>query len=124
MLYDDDCGFCRWSAARLRSWDRGGRLRFTAIQGGDGSRLLSAIPARERLDAMHAVTPDGRVWTGGGALTPILGALPGGGPLAAVSRAAPGLTEWLYRTVAHRRDWLGALVGRQACAVDPSRIEL
>jgi predicted DCC family thiol-disulfide oxidoreductase YuxK len=96
-------------------------MRFVAIQSEEGARLLASVPPGSRLDAMHAVTPDGRVWTGGDAVPRILEALPGGRPLAVPAAAAPGLTRLLYRAVAGRRDRLGALLGQQACAVDPSR---
>ncbi len=32
VLYDEDCGFCRWSADKLRAWDTRRRLTFAAIQ--------------------------------------------------------------------------------------------
>ena len=120
VLYDEDCGFCRWSADRLRTWDRRRALRFTSIQGAEGGRLLAPVPPAARLDSMHAVTPDGRVWSAGAAVAVILRLLPAGGPAARVARLAPGLTERAYRAVAARRTRLGTLLGRDACAVDPS----
>jgi predicted DCC family thiol-disulfide oxidoreductase YuxK len=119
VLYDDDCGSCRWSADRLRSWDRRGRLAFAPIQASDAA--LRAVPAVERLDAMHAVDATGRVWTGGAAVTRLLAELPGGAPLAAVGRRWPGLAERLYRAAARRRATFSRLLGAEACAVDPSR---
>lgn len=121
VLYDEDCGFCRWSAERLRVWDRSDRLRFVAIQAPEGDALLSRVPPRERLDSMHAVTPDGRVWSAGGAAAPILRRLPLGRPLAAIADAVPGSTERIYRAVAARRTQVGRLLGAAACRVDPSR---
>ena len=119
VLYDEDCGICRWSADRLRRWDRRARLAFVPIQrAGD---LLAAVPPDRRLEAMHAVTSDGRVWTGGAALPVIVHTLPGGAPLAAIAAAAPALTERLYRAAANRRETLARFLGQQACAVDPSR---
>ncbi|MGE5225306.1 MAG: thiol-disulfide oxidoreductase DCC family protein [Planctomycetaceae bacterium] len=120
VLYDDDCGFCRWAAERLRTWGRGRALRFATIQGAEGERLLAPVPSAARLDSMHAVTPDGRVWSAGAAVPVILRALPAGRPFASLARLAPGLTDRAYRTVAARRARLGALLGREACAVDPS----
>ncbi|HEX6844473.1 MAG TPA: DUF393 domain-containing protein [Actinomycetota bacterium] len=117
VLYDDDCGFCRWSAATLGRWDRGRRLAFAPIQASDD--LLSPVPAGERLAAMHVIEPDGRVWTGGAALTRLAELLPGAKPIAAIGRAAPGVAERAYRLVADRRSALGRLLGAEACAVDP-----
>lgn len=121
VLYDEDCGFCRWSSDRLRVWDRTERLRFVAIQSPEGGALLTAIPPRDHLDSMHAVTADGRVWSAGAAVAPILRRLPWGRPLATLAEVTPDLTEQAYRTVASRRTTLGRLLGAEACRVDPSR---
>jgi predicted DCC family thiol-disulfide oxidoreductase YuxK len=119
VLYDEDCGFCRWSAGRLRAWDRHGALRFAPIQASDD--LLAAVPVTDRLAAMHVVDAGGRVWTGGAALTRLAQTLPGAAPLGAFGRRFPGLTERGYRFVAARRTRLGRLLGTEACRVDPSR---
>jgi len=41
LLYDRDCGFCRWSAAKLMAWDRGRRLLPVPIQDPQADRLLA-----------------------------------------------------------------------------------
>lgn len=120
VLYDEDCGFCRWSADRLRALDRRrARLRFAPIQtSGD---VLTPVPVAEQLDAMHVVEADGRVWTGGAACARLVRELPGGGPLAWVGAHAPRTAERCYRWVAARRDRFGRALGTDACSVDPSR---
>lgn len=118
VLYDDDCGFCRWSADKLRAWDRRGRLAFATIQASD--RLLSPVPPEERLDSVHVVDPDGRVWSGGPALTRLAALLPGGASLAVLGGAFPGATERAYRAVSHHRSTLGRILGEEACRVDPA----
>ena len=120
VLYDDDCGFCRWSAEKLRRWDRHGRLRFVAIQSTTGQRLLGDLDPNERLESWHVVTPDGRRSSAGAALGPVLERLPAGRPLAIVAGAAPPLTDAAYRAVAKRRTAIGRMLGADACAVDPS----
>ena len=72
VLYDEDCGFCRWSADKLRVWDTRRQLSFAPIQSERGAELLHAVPVGERLDSMHAVTLDGRVWSGGQAVRAIV----------------------------------------------------
>ena len=119
VLYDEDCGFCRWTADRLRAWDRRGRLTFSPIQ--TAGELLDAIPPSERLDSWHAVTPDGRVWSADAAIGHVLRVLPGGRPLAALAEAVPDLTERIYGLAARHRGTLGRALGQTACAVDPSR---
>ena len=32
ILFDNDCGFCRWSLSKLLAWDRHGWLRPVALQ--------------------------------------------------------------------------------------------
>jgi hypothetical protein len=49
----------------------------------------SAVPEAQRLDSMHAVTPDGRVWSSGQAVRVILAELPGGSILASIADAFP-----------------------------------
>jgi len=120
VLYDEDCGFCRWSADKLRAWDTRRRLAFAAIQGGRGEELLGVVPEAKRLDSMHAVTSDGRVWSGGQAVRVILGELPGGSILAPIAAAFPGATESTYRLVARHRERLGRVLGQRACSVDPT----
>ena len=86
VLYDLDCGFCRWSIGRLLAWDRAGRLRPLAIQSAEGQRLLADLTPEERLATAHAIDGAGRRTSGGDALAPIAAVLPGGAPLAALGR--------------------------------------
>jgi predicted DCC family thiol-disulfide oxidoreductase YuxK len=121
VLYDGDCGFCRWSADKLRTWDRHGRLAFATIQGSIGQELLGSLDPDRRLDSWHVVEPNGRLWSAGAAAPLILRLLPFGGPLAALAELAPGLTDRTYRLVARNRGRIGRLLGQTACSVDPSR---
>lgn len=118
VFYDDDCGFCRWSASRLRAWDRRGTLSFATIQGPEGDRCLSDLSPDARYASWHVVH-HGRVWSSGAALTEVLRHLPGGQPIASLSGAFPDLTERAYRLVARNRGALGRTLGQRACSVDP-----
>ncbi len=109
ILYDANCGFCRWSLAKVLAWDRRGALRPVALQEPEAERLLAGMEAPERMASWHLVE-DGRVRSGGTALAPLLRALPGGRPLAALAERAPGTAEWGYRFVADRRGFLGRLL--------------
>jgi predicted DCC family thiol-disulfide oxidoreductase YuxK len=121
VVYDADCGFCRWSAERLRTWDRRHSLRFVSLQTPEADRLLASVPPHRRPLSWHLVDRDGRVWSAGAAVPPLLGHLPGGRPLAALAGSMPAVTDTVYAAVARRRMTLGRLLGRQACSVDPSR---
>ena len=110
VLYDRDCGFCRWSLAKLLAWDRHGRLRPLALQDPEAERLLAGMDERRRMTSWHLVTPEGKVRSAGAGLASLLRALPGGAPLAALAERAPRLAERAYRFVASRRGTLGRLV--------------
>jgi predicted DCC family thiol-disulfide oxidoreductase YuxK len=110
VLYDRDCGLCRWSVAKLLAWDRRRRLRAVAIQDPEGQALLADLPPEERLASAHAIDGGGRRHTGGAAAPPILRELPGGRPLAALLAAFPDATERVYRWVADHRTAVGKLI--------------
>ena len=120
LLYDQDCGFCRWSLSKVLAWDRHGRIRPVPLQSAEALRLLPGMDEERRMASWHLVTPDGRVYSAGGAAAPLARMLPLGAPLALLAEALPGTTERVYRWVADHRDQLGRRLGEQACAVDPS----
>lgn len=119
ILFDEDCGFCRWSLDKLLAWDRRGRLRPVALQDPEAERLLPGMDRERRMGSWHLVTEDGRVYSAGAAVPQIMDRLPAGAPIALLARAAPGLTERAYGLVARHRDRLGRALGAEACAVDP-----
>ena len=121
LLYDSDCGFCRWSVDKVLAWDRGGRLESMELQDAEADSLLGAMDEDVKMSSWHLVTPDGRIYSAGAAAPPLLRLLPGGKPLAALLAAFPGATDRVYRTVARNRDRFGRLVGQRACEVDPRR---
>jgi predicted DCC family thiol-disulfide oxidoreductase YuxK len=114
ILYDDDCGFCKWSLNKVLAWDRHRRLRPVAIQSDEGQTLLAAVPEAERLDSWHLVSPAGEVRSAGAAAEPLARLLPGGRPLARLFATFPRLTERAYRFVADHRDRFARLVGVDA----------
>jgi predicted DCC family thiol-disulfide oxidoreductase YuxK len=119
LLFDADCGFCRWATAKLLRWDRAGRLRPVPLQSGEAETLLASVPADLRPLSWHLVV-DGRVRSGGRAVAPLLRMLPRGRLLAAVADLTPGGTDATYRWVARHRRRLGRIVGEKACSVMPS----
>ena len=110
VLYDRDCGFCKWSLDKILAWDRSQRLEAVPIQSDEGGRLLAALEPAARLDSWHFVDGDGELFAAGAAAAPMVRVLPGGRPLAAAFSAFPALTERAYRYVAAHRDrWAGLL---------------
>lgn len=122
LLYDADCGFCRWSAALVMRWDRKGRLSAAALQDPRAERWLAGMTHEERMASWHFVEADGRVNSAGAAVAPLMRYLPGGLPIRLVATAFPRLTERLYQFVTRHRDRLGRWLGARACSVDPSSI--
>ena len=104
VLYDQDCGFCKWSLDKILAWDRSKRLRAVPIQSEEGERLLAGMDSEERLDSWHFVGNEGKVYSGGAAAEPLARILPWGRPLAVIFGAFPGLTERAYRYLAGNRD--------------------
>ena len=90
VLYDRDCGFCRWSLAQLLALDRRRRLRPVALGTPEADALLADLTPEQRAASWHLVSPDGRRWSAGAAAPPLLRLLPGGRLPAAVACAGPG----------------------------------
>ena len=110
ILYDADCGFCRWSLERVLAWDRRGRLRPLALDTPDAKALTPGMSEEERAASWHLIEADGRVHSAGAAFAPLGRLLPGGVVLRAIPR---GVAERGYRWVANNRDTLGKLVARR-----------
>jgi predicted DCC family thiol-disulfide oxidoreductase YuxK len=110
VLYDVDCGFCRWTLARVLAWDRAGRLRPVAIQDDEGQALLARLEPAARLASWHVAFPDGRLYSAGPALERVVALLPGGRAPATVLRALSPVTTAAYRLVARHRAVPGRFV--------------
>ncbi len=103
VLYDGECGFCKWLLAGLLRWDRARRLRPVPLQSGSAAALLADLGEEQRFASWHLVAPDGARLSGGAALPALLRLLPGGRAPAAVLARFPGLTDRGYRWVAAHR---------------------
>ncbi len=107
VLYDRDCGFCRWALAKILAADRGRTLRPVPLQDPEAERLLGGMNSEERMASWHLVGPDGEVRSGGEALAPLFRELPGGAPLAALAERLPAAAVRGYRWVAEHRTVFG-----------------
>jgi predicted DCC family thiol-disulfide oxidoreductase YuxK len=108
LYYDHDCGFCRWTLAWVLRWDRRHRLRPVPIESPEGDRDLGDL-GEARLESWHLVR-DGRRWSGGRGVAPLLEELPGGRALAPIARRLEWLLVPAYRWVAEHRTALSKLV--------------
>src|SRR5262245_5412170 len=114
LLYDSDCGFCRWCLGKVLAWDRRHELRPVALQDREADLLLSTVPSSERMSSWHLVGDGGEVRSGGAAFPPLFRLLPGASPLAALTARFPGATDRAYRWVAGNRSRWGKLVTERA----------
>ncbi len=59
ILFDNDCGFCRWSLSKILAWDRHRRLRPVALQSPEADDLLEGMDPEPKLASWHIVTLGG-----------------------------------------------------------------
>lgn len=113
VLYDGDCGLCKWLLALLLRLDRAKRLRPIALQRPEAEALLADLEPAERMASMHIVAPDGTRASAGEALPFLLGLLSGGRLPAAVFARFPRLTSAGYQWVATHRIGISRFVPRR-----------
>jgi predicted DCC family thiol-disulfide oxidoreductase YuxK len=123
VLYDGDCGFCRWSLALLLAVDRHRRLRPIKLGTAEADGLLADLSPAERSASWHLVSPDGRRASAGAAAAPLLRLLPGGRLPASALARAPKLTNRTYRWVADHRSILSRAIPARAKQRATERIE-
>lgn len=116
ILYDSDCGFCRWALGWALRWDRRGALEPVALQDPGAESLLADVAPERRMSSWHLVDGDGRRASAGAAAAPLLRLLPGGRPLAWWFDRAPRLVDRAYARIAGSRDRLGPRLSRAAIA--------
>lgn len=117
LLYDGDCGFCvRTAAVVATRLGRRGAVALAPIRSAAGDLLLGDLPEAERDGSWHLLAADGRRWSAGAALGPLLRVLPALAWLAPLVEALPGPVDAGYRLVARHRGRLSRLLGGERCA--------
>jgi predicted DCC family thiol-disulfide oxidoreductase YuxK len=89
ILFDNDCGFCRWSLSKLLAWDRHGRLRPVALQSEEADDLLMGMDRERKMASWHLVARNGHIYSGGAAVPQLARLLPVGAPIAALASTFP-----------------------------------
>lgn len=100
LLYDADCGVCKFILARVIELDRAERYRPLALQDPRAAELLPGLSEEERMQSFHIVEPDGTVHSAGAGLAALIPLLD----------RAPGFAERAYWLVAGNRSRLGKLI--------------
>ena len=111
VIYDADCGFCKWCLAVLL---KRGALRPLQLGTEEADRLLADLTVEERNSSWHLIGEDGKRFSAGAALAPALALLPGGRIPSALVARMPRLTEHGYRWVVDHRGLLGRFVPARA----------
>lgn len=105
VLFDGDCPLCRRAVGRLRSWDRGKKLRFLPAADPEVEGCFPWISAGALQYSLHLVGPERRTWEGAGAVEQLIRILPGWGWAARFFKL-PG-ARWAaqrgYRWIAENR---------------------
>jgi predicted DCC family thiol-disulfide oxidoreductase YuxK len=110
LIYDSDCGFCRWCLGKVLAWDRRRAVRPLALGTPKANELLADVPAAERPKSWHLVDESGTVSSAGAGFEPLFRLLPAGAPFAAITGRFPGATESGYRFVSGNRSIWGKVV--------------
>jgi predicted DCC family thiol-disulfide oxidoreductase YuxK len=113
LLYDNDCGFCRWSVAWILRRIPCGALDPMPIQSESGQELLADIPAESRLASAWAVQ-DGHLSSGGDALIAALALAPRMRSIAKLAMRRRSTVNRMYSFVAANRHFFTRLLTRDA----------
>jgi predicted DCC family thiol-disulfide oxidoreductase YuxK len=124
VLYDGDCSLCTFQM-RLLTWlDWFNALQLIPITHPLAAQIAPQIDREALLEAIHCITPEGRVYRGARALRFVGMRLPLF-VLVALVMWIPGviwIAEHVYQWVARHRKFLSRIFGcKDACAVLPAR---
>lgn len=124
VLYDGDCSFCQFQIRVLTWLDWLNVLSFVPIAHPRAAEVARRIPRDQLLEAIHCVTPEGRIYRGARAIRFMAMRLPLL-VLLALIMWIPGViwvAERIYAWVARNRSQISRLFGcKDACAIMPAR---
>jgi predicted DCC family thiol-disulfide oxidoreductase YuxK len=124
LLYDDHCPMCTFQMRVLTWLDWFHRVRLLPISDPSAAQLAPALTRTQLLEAIHCVTPSGKIFSGARALRHVGLRMPLVVPLS-LMLWLPGViwfAEKIYRIVSRNRYVLSRLFGcRGACAALPAR---
>ncbi len=122
LLYDGECGFCRWVLGAILRWDRHRRIRPVALQDALAAELLPGMSEEDRFSSFHLGDRDGEILSGGRALPALVAELPRGRRIGALLDALQPGTDLGYRLVSANRSRIGPLIPDRWTALADERI--
>jgi len=124
VLYDDECSMCTFQMKVLSWLDWFDVLALTPLSDPRAKEIAPRLTREELIEAIHCVTPEGRIYRGARAIRFAGMRLPLLVPLALVLWL-PGvirIAELIYNWVSRHRHLLSRLFGcKDACAILPAR---
>ncbi|MEA3210226.1 MAG: hypothetical protein QOE70_3283 [Chthoniobacter sp.] len=124
VLYDDECPLCTFQMKVLSWLDWRNVLALTPLSDPQAKVIAPQLQREDLLEAIHCVTPQGRIYRGARAIRFLGLRLPLLVPVA-LFLWIPGvivLAELVYRWVSRHRLVLSRLFGcKDACAILPAR---
>jgi predicted DCC family thiol-disulfide oxidoreductase YuxK len=107
LVYQGTCRFCCVATGVVLAWDRGHQVRPVALETPEAAELLAGVPVERHACSWHLVNAEGALFSAGDAFPELFRVLPGGGGLAVLAGARPGLTERAYFAISSRRGSIG-----------------
>lgn len=124
LIYDDHCSFCTFQMRVLTWLDWLGKIRLQPLSHPDTATVAAGITPEALHEAMHCITPEGRIYRGARCIRFLSARLPLAIPLALILWI-PGViwvAEWVYVRISRNRYILSRWMGCDgACAILPAR---
>ena len=124
VLYDDECPLCTFQMKMLSWMDWTNALALLPLSDPKAAQIAPQLTREDLLEAIHCVTPEGRIYRGARALRFVGMRLPLIVPLA-LFLWIPGvirIAEIVYQWISRNRLVLSRLFGcKGACAIMPKR---
>jgi predicted DCC family thiol-disulfide oxidoreductase YuxK len=124
VLYDDECPLCTFQMKVLSWLDWRDRLALVPLSGARAKDIAPSLTREDLMEAIHCVTPEGRIYRGARAIRflgmrlPLL-------VLVALFLWIPGViifAEAIYGVISRNRLVLSRLFGcKDACSILPAR---
>jgi predicted DCC family thiol-disulfide oxidoreductase YuxK len=124
VLYDSDCPLCTFQMKLITWLDWLNRVSLLPVKDGRAAEVAPGLTREDLLEAIHCVTPEGRIYRGARAIRFLGMRLPLLVPLA-LFLWIPGViwvAEMVYMWISRNRLVLSRLFGcKGACAIMPER---